>query len=99
MSAKEIVQKYIAENHVMVFSKSFCPYCKKAKALLSSLNVKYLAIELDNESNGAEIQAVLQEISGQRTVPNIYIGQQHIGGCDDLHAAHNSGKLKNLLKL
>ncbi|KAI8854078.1 thioredoxin-like protein [Chytridium lagenaria] len=99
MGAKETVNTLINDNNVMVFSKSFCPYCKKAKSLLDSLNVKYTAVELDNESNGSEIQGVLAEISGQRTVPNIYINKTHVGGCDALHAAHSSGQLKTLLKL
>ncbi|KAJ3218080.1 thioredoxin reductase [Dinochytrium kinnereticum] len=89
MSAvKEIVDKYIAENHVMVgangdsshsacsqdsdicvftkvFSKSYCPYCRKAKSLLDTLKVNYLAIELDSLSNGGDMQNYLQTISGQ----------------------------------
>ncbi|KAJ3107451.1 thioredoxin reductase [Phlyctochytrium planicorne] len=98
-ASKETVQKYIADNHVMVFSKSYCPYCRKAKALLDSLNVKYTAVELDTMNEGNDLQNALAQLSGQRTVPNIYIEGQHVGGCDDLHAANSSGKLKTLLKL
>ncbi|KAJ8121680.1 hypothetical protein ONZ43_g1930 [Nemania bipapillata] len=57
---------------------------------------KYYAIELDQVDDGTAIQSALAEISGQRTVPNIYIGQQHIGGNSDLQA--KSGELKALLK-
>ncbi|KAJ3104327.1 thioredoxin reductase [Phlyctochytrium bullatum] len=98
-AVKDTVESYIKDNNVMVFSKSYCPYCRKAKALLDSLKVTYKAVELDTVSEGSAMQAYLLEKSGQRTVPNIYIGQQHVGGCDDLHEAHGNGKLNQLLKL
>ncbi|KAI1736627.1 putative glutaredoxin [Xylaria scruposa] len=79
-----------------VFSKSYCPYCNASKQLLNSVGAKYFAIELDKVDDGAALQSALQEISGQRTVPNIYIGQKHIGGNSDLQA--KSGELKGLLK-
>jgi glutaredoxin 3 len=60
------------------------------------MGAKYYAIELDQVPDGSDIQAALADISGQRTVPNIYIGQKHIGGNSDLQA--KSGELKALLK-
>lgn len=81
---------------IAVFSKSYCPYCKATKSLLSSLDAKFYAIELDQESDGDEIQDALQKISGQRTVPNVYIGQKHIGGNSDLQA--KKSELPQLLK-
>ncbi|KND05072.1 glutaredoxin [Spizellomyces punctatus DAOM BR117] len=96
-ASKELVEKAIKENKVVVFSKSYCPYCKKAKNLLDSLGVKYELFELDERPDGQAIQEYLKEKTGQRTVPNIFIKGQHIGGCDDLHAAHDSGKLQKLL--
>ncbi|KAI8842976.1 glutaredoxin-C2 [Chytridium lagenaria] len=97
-AAADIVENYIKDNAVTVFSKTYCPYCIRAKSLLDSLNVKYQAIELDHLSNGSDIQNYLHQKSGQRTVPNIYINQEHVGGCDDLHEAHANGTLKKLLK-
>ncbi|ORY48322.1 glutaredoxin [Rhizoclosmatium globosum] len=97
MATKELVETSIANNKVMVFSKSSCPYCRKAKALLQSYNVAFEAIEIDTREDGSEIQGYLLSKTGQRTVPNIFIGQKHIGGCDDLHAVHNKGELKQLL--
>ncbi|KAJ3193488.1 hypothetical protein HK101_004733 [Irineochytrium annulatum] len=98
MSAiKELTDAAISSNKVMVFSKSYCPYCRKAKSLLDSLKVPYLAYELDNRDDGNDIQNYLQTLSGQRTVPNIFINGTHLGGCDDLHEAQRSGKLKTLL--
>lgn len=79
-----------------VFSKSYCPYCSATKSLLSSLDAKFYAIELDQVPDGDDIQAALKEISGQRTVPNVYIGKQHIGGNSDLQA--KKSQLPQLLK-
>ncbi|KAL4941707.1 hypothetical protein BDV06DRAFT_222845 [Aspergillus oleicola] len=95
-AAKTKAQKIIDENGVVVFSKSYCPYCKASKSLLSELGAKYYALELDHENDGAAIQDALQEISGQRTVPNIYISQKHIGGNSDLQGI--KGDLPGLLK-
>ncbi|KAG0227593.1 Glutaredoxin-1 [Actinomortierella wolfii] len=98
MSAiKDQVEKLIAENAVVVFSKTYCPYCTRAKNALKEFNVEVTVVELDVEENGAAIQAYLLEKTGQRTVPNIFISQQHIGGCDDLLKLKSSGKLKDLL--
>ena len=60
--------------------------------------MKFTAYELDEQSDGAAIQAALLEITGQRTVPNIFVKGQHIGGCDNTLAAIESGKLQALLK-
>ncbi|KAJ9568280.1 hypothetical protein OSB04_004246 [Centaurea solstitialis] len=76
--AKEIV----ASNPVVVFSKTYCGYCAKVKKLFKELNVSYKLIELDEESDGDEIQSALAEWTGQRTVPNVFISGKHIGGCD-----------------
>ncbi|KAL4933707.1 glutaredoxin [Aspergillus undulatus] len=95
-AAKTKAQKIIDENGVVVFSKSYCPYCKASKSLLSELGAKYYALELDNVEDGNAIQDALQEISGQRTVPNIYISQKHIGGNSDLQG--RKAELPELLK-
>ncbi|KAJ2961279.1 hypothetical protein NQ176_g11013 [Zarea fungicola] len=95
--ASQKAQKLIDENPVMVFSKSWCPYCKATKSLLSSLDVDFKTVELDQESDGAAIQDALEGISGQRSVPNIYISKKHIGGNSDIQSLNNSGKLKSLL--
>ncbi|CAK9203877.1 unnamed protein product [Sphagnum jensenii] len=88
----------IQQNPLVVFSKSYCPYCRKVKELLKSLGANAKLIEIDEEKDGAELQAALAEISGQRTVPNVFIAGQHIGGCDATVAANNKGTLVPLLK-
>lgn len=72
-------------------------YCVKAKAVLQEFGVEFFVMELDKEKNGSAIQQYLAEKTGQRTVPNIFINQQHIGGCDDLLATKANGSLKKLL--
>ena len=91
--AKELV----SSNTVVVFSKSNCPYCVTVKKLFTQLGVDFKAIELDQESDGSELQAALKEWTGQKTVPNVFIGGNHIGGCDATQALHNQGKLVPLL--
>ncbi|MCO5555523.1 hypothetical protein L7F22_063908 [Adiantum nelumboides] len=92
--AKDVV----TNNPVVVFSKSYCPYCKQVKQLLQSLGVNFKAVELDQESDGGELQAALTEWTSQRTVPNVFIGGQHIGGCDSTVAKHKEGQLVPLLQ-
>ena len=94
----ETAQRLIKENKVMVFSKSYCPFCTKAKQVLNSINVKYELIELDEDPNGAEIQQALEQLTGQRTVPNVFVGQKSIGGGSETAALHAQGKLVPMLK-
>ncbi|KAJ8566970.1 hypothetical protein K7X08_019178 [Anisodus acutangulus] len=91
--AKEIV----SANPVVVFSKTYCPFCVSVKDLLSKLGASFKAVELDTEKDGSEIQVALAEWTGQRTVPNVFIGGKHIGGCDSTTALHKEGKLVPLL--
>ncbi|KAI3454472.1 hypothetical protein Pfo_011135 [Paulownia fortunei] len=91
--AKQIV----SSNPVVVFSKTYCGYCNRVKQLLSRLQATYKVIELDEESDGDEIQTALAEWTGQRTVPNVFISGKHIGGCDVVDAKHQQGMLVPLL--
>ncbi|KAK4210049.1 thioredoxin-like protein [Rhypophila decipiens] len=101
-AAHKKVQQLIDENAVVVFSKSYCPYCKNTKRILDGLKANYKSYELNEENDGSELQAALYDISGQRTVPNIYIGKTHIGGNSDLESVVKNGKdgksLKELLE-
>merc|ERR1712029_59353 len=97
MSAtKTKVQAIIDEHPVAVFSKSYCPYCKQTKQLLSAAGAKFYAVELDQVEDGSAIQSALADLTGQTTVPNIFIAREHIGGNSDLQA-RKSG-LAGLLK-
>ncbi|CAI2382721.1 unnamed protein product [Moneuplotes crassus] len=94
---KSSVDELIDTNPVMIFSKSYCPFCNKAKQLLSKLNVRYKSIELDQVREGTRMQSLLRAKSGQSTVPNIYINKQHIGGSDDLERKFHTKELHALL--
>jgi len=85
MSVKDFVDNAIQDNKVVIFSKTYCPYCQRAKGLFKQKypSVKPVIYELDEMGDGSEIQRYLLKETGQRTVPNIFIGQEHIGGCDD----------------
>ncbi|THU78913.1 glutaredoxin [Dendrothele bispora CBS 962.96] len=99
MAVKDVVDTTIDSNTITVFSKSWCPYCKAAKKLLQESygDKKTEVVELDEREDGDEIQSYLQEKTGQRTVPNIFVNKQHVGGNDAVQAAHKNGKLKELL--
>ena len=96
------VKSLIASRAVFVASKTYCPYCQRAKrTLFEELHVSpdnVTLLELDTMDGGADVQEALLELSGQRTVPNIYIRGEHVGGNDDLQAAKKSGALQKMLK-
>jgi glutaredoxin 3 len=97
MVSRAAIQELIKKTPVLVYSKTYCPYCKNAKSLLRSKGVDFTAIELDKEADGQETQNILQEITKQSTVPNIFIKGVHIGGSSDLTALEKSGKLTAML--
>ena len=75
MSKKDFVELQVKENKVVVFSKTYCPYCKKAKEALSSTGLKnYALIELDERDDGDELQDILKGITGGRSVGIIFRG-------------------------
>ncbi|KAG7374095.1 glutaredoxin [Nitzschia inconspicua] len=102
------VNARIEGSQIMVFSKQYCPFCKKTKALLKKLleqdkfsRIEMNVLELDQFPDGGEaatsIQQYLLKTTGQRTVPNIFIGSNHVGGNSDLQELHASGKLELML--
>ena len=96
-AVKQLVQRAIQANKVVVFSKSWCPYCNRSKEIFRLEREQFQAIELNQLENGSAVQAYLEHISGQRTVPNIYIRGNHIGGCSDLEELQSNGQLHKLL--
>lgn len=96
--AENIAWTAIAKHPVVVFSKSYCPYCKRAKETLASLGVKPVVLELDLREDGPAIQHFLFRFTQRSTVPNVFIGGQSIGGSDDTLALFQSGELQEKLK-
>lgn len=81
-------------NIVEIYSKNSCPYCQRAKALLTNKDIEFKEYEI---STDAALQQQMQERSGRRTVPQVFINNKHIGGSDELSAANTSGLLDELL--
>ncbi|KAH6603156.1 glutaredoxin 3 [Trichoderma cornu-damae] len=98
MASVKEAQRIIDSNNVVIFSKTWCPYCKAAKQTLNDLKAEYEVVELDNRNDGDELQDALLQISGQRSVPNIFMAKQHIGGNSDLQELAKSGVLKRRLE-
>ncbi len=82
---------------IVVYSKDYCPYCHKAKALLESKGVSYDEILVDEEPE--RLPEMIEKSGGRRTVPQIFIGETHVGGCDDLYEWESTGKLDEILEM
>ncbi len=80
---------------VEIYTTPFCPYCLDAKALLKRKGVTFT--EIDVARDRARRTEMVQRANGRMTVPQIFIGSTHIGGCDDLYALDEAGKLDPLL--
>lgn len=81
----------MAMPKVTVYTTTYCPYCVRAKNLLKRNDIPF------EEVDATDKREWLMERSGQRTVPQIWIGETHVGGSDDLHALEQSGELFKLL--
>lgn len=79
---------------VILYTKGHCPYCKMAKELLNARNIKFEEISIENDD---AVREEMIRLSNRRTVPQIFINDQPIGGYDDLAALAKSGKLDGLL--
>jgi glutaredoxin 3 len=79
---------------IVMYSTGWCPYCERARALFARKNLSFREIKLDEEP--AERGAMLARSGGRRTVPQIFIDDQHVGGFDELHALDKAGKLDML---
>ncbi len=80
---------------VEIYTWSTCPFCIRAKALLNSKNVEYTEYCIDGDAAARE--AMAERANGKRSLPQIFINDQHIGGCDDIHALERQGELDELL--
>lgn len=80
---------------ITIYTSNYCPYCIRALHFLR--DHKDLVIKEISVDKGREVRQEMMRLSGQRTVPQIWIGKQHIGGCDELMGLNRSGTLKKLL--
>lgn len=82
-------------SKVVIYSSDWCPFCVRAKQLLASKNVAVEEIRVDGKP---EVRAQMAKKAGRTSVPQIWIGELHVGGCDDLFALERAGKLDTLLQ-
>ena len=80
---------------VVIYTTNYCPYCIRAKMLLTQKGASFEEIDVTN--NAALRDEMTEKAQGRKTVPQIFIGETHVGGCDDLYALENEGKLNDLL--
>ncbi|GGG31965.1 glutaredoxin 3 [Chelatococcus composti] len=80
---------------VVIYTKSWCPYCSAAKDLLQRKGVAFQEIEITGRSDLRD--EMIERAAGRTTVPQIFIGERHVGGCDDLYALDSRGELDALL--
>ena len=79
---------------IVMYTTNWCPYCERARRLLKSKGVNFEEVDVES---AAEKRAEMQARSGRRSVPQIFIGEHHVGGSDDLAALEDAGKLNALL--
>jgi glutaredoxin 3 len=80
---------------VVVYLAGWCPYCQRARGLLSNKGVQFREIDVDDDP---KLREEMVARSGRRTVPQIFIGEKHVGGCDDLFALDGRGELDRLIQ-
>lgn len=81
-------------SQVVIYTSAWCPYCIRAKQMLTAKGIDFQEIVVDGKP---ELRAEMKEKAGKNSVPQIWINDQHIGGCDDLFALEQAGKLDTLL--
>lgn len=82
-------------SKVEIYSKGYCPYCKRAKSLLQQKGIEYKEYAIDEQPELRE--EMVNRANGGYTVPQIFINDQHIGGCDDMFALESQNKLNSML--
>ena len=80
---------------IVVYTTGWCPYCQRARALLTEKGLEIKEINVDEDG---KLREEMIARSGRRTVPQIFIGDKHVGGCDDLYALDGSGELDRLIQ-
>ncbi|XP_015120831.1 glutaredoxin-C4 isoform X2 [Diachasma alloeum] len=94
---REWVTQTINSETVVIFSKSYCPYCKMAKEAFQKLKQAYDVIELDQRDDADEVQDILGELTGARSVPRVFVKGEFIGGGTDVKKMLETGELAKKL--
>jgi cysteine synthase len=96
--AERFVDQAIAQEPVVMFALEWCEFCWSARKLFAALGIAYRSVDLDSVEyqagdRGGKIRAVLAERTGSPTIPQIFVGGEHVGGCSDLFEAHGDGRM------
>ena len=97
---KDYVEKLIAEGPVVMISKSYCPFCKKAYQILKKYTQDIIKKEIDIDlgDDAQAVQDYCKQLTGASSVPRVFIDGKSIGGCDDTQALDKQNKLKPLIE-
>lgn len=93
----DTVKDLISSDTVVIFSKSYCPFCKMAKEVFDGLKQKYTAIEIEDREDMDQVQDVLGQMTGARSIPRVFVNGEFVGGGTDIKKLHETGKLQALL--
>jgi glutaredoxin 3 len=85
----------VTQPAVTLYVSDWCPYCQRARGLLAEKNVEFSEVNIDDD---AKLREEMIARSSRRTVPQIFIGDKHVGGCDDLFELDRSGELDRLIQ-
>ena len=80
---------------IVIYSSDFCPFCMRAKQLLNSKGLKYKELVVDGNPS---LREEMMQKAGRHTVPQIWVGETHVGGCDDLFALERAGEFDALVQ-
>lgn len=80
---------------ITIYTKGWCPYCAAAKKLLDEKGAAFTEIDIEKKPDARS--EMVQKAGGRTTVPQVFIGDKHVGGCDDLYALNDRGELDRLL--
>jgi glutaredoxin 3 len=85
----------MSQPDVVIYLAGWCPYCQRARGLLTQKGIQFREIDVDDDP---KLREEMIARSGRRTVPQVFIGEKHVGGCDDLFALDGTGELDRLIQ-
>ncbi|CAB3234099.1 unnamed protein product [Arctia plantaginis] len=97
VEVQQLIKDAISKDKVVIFSKSYCPYCDLAKEVFSKVKQPIQVYELDKRDDGSAIQANLAQLTGIRTVPQVFINGNCVGGGTDVQKLLSTGQLEPML--
>lgn len=95
---KKTINHIIRKHRIVLFIKTYCPYCMKAVSIIKSSGKRYHIVDVEDPKN-IWMREKLMQMTKRRTVPNIFINGKSIGGCDELEELQRKGQLYNLLRI